>query len=130
MKGFTLIELVIATVIAAIILIPTSVVVVQSLRNTFFPEHFTVASSLLEDRIEWVNSLRFEDVDLLGTAGHFGAGFSDYSYKVVVTYVDADKLNGPFGPQDPQGTNYKRVDITILRSGFPTVSATTLRTNN
>ena len=125
-QSFTLIELIIVIIIGTVILIPTSVVVAKSLRNTFLPEHFTIASSLLEDRLEWVGNQRFNSVTDTGPTG-FSGNFSDYSYEITVNYVDSSDLNTSV---DPTVTEYKRVQITILRSGFPDLSAITLVTNN
>lgn len=124
-KGFTLIELIMAIVIGAIILTPTSIIVVESVRNTFLPEYFTIASSLLEEKVEQVTNLRYGN--LTNQAGSFTGNFSDYSYDVTVNYVDAGDLTMPV---DPTETDYKRAQITISRLGFPDVSTTTLATNN
>jgi hypothetical protein len=115
-----------AIVIGAIILIPTSVVVVESLRNAFLPEHLTVASGLLQREIERVTNLKFADVDNDGPNA-YGGSFSDYSYQVAYYYVDAGDLNTVSGSPP---TDYKRVTITISRSGHPNVSGVTLVTNN
>lgn len=130
--GFTLIELIMAIVIGSIILIPTSVVVVESLRNTFLPEYYTIASSLLEEKIEETTNLRFGAIPNDIVPISFGGAFSDYSYQVTYYYVDGDgNLNSKVAePGDPIGTDYKRVEIAISRAGFPEVRSTTLATNN
>ena len=125
-KGFTLVELIMVIAIGAIILVPTALVVVESLRSTFLPEYYTIASSLLEDRVEWVTNLRFAEVVNSGPTS-FSGNFSGYSYQVTVNYVQPADLNTPV---DPTATDYKRVQVAILHSGFPDVTATTLRTNN
>jgi len=125
-RGFTLVELIVAIVIGAIILIPTSFVVVESVRNTFLPEYFTIASSLLEDRIEWVSGLRFNDLTDQGPTA-FAGKFDNYFYQIAVNYVDSGELNTPV---DPIKTDYKRAQIIISHPGFPDLTAITLLTNN
>ena len=123
--GFSLIELVMAIVIAAIVLTPTSMVVYESLRNTFLPEHLTIASSLLDGQIERVSNLRFNDVNNEEPVSYTG-DFSDYSYEVSFYYVEGNDLN----TQSPTPTDYKRVLISVFHSGFPAITATTLVTNS
>ena len=124
-KGFTLIELIMTIVLAAIILIPTSVVVVESVHNAHLPEYYTIASSLLGREIERVTNLRFSAVANEGPASYTG-DFSSYSYKVSFYYVNSGALNTQVaGP-----TDYKRITITIFRSGFPSLAAVTMATNN
>lgn len=124
-NGFTLIELIMTIVIGAIILIPVSVLVVESVTNTIMPEHFAIASSLLEREIERVSNLRFSAVANEGPTS-YGGNFSEYLRQVSFYYVNSGALNTQVaGP-----TDYKRVTITISRSGLPSVSAVTLLTNN
>lgn len=123
--GFTLIELIMTIVIAAVIIIPTSVIVYESIRNAFLPEYITISSSLLEAQLERVTNLRFESVVNEGPI-NFGGDFSNYSYGVNVFYVNPGDLNMQIGfPSD-----YKRVEITIFHLGLPDVKAVTLLTNN
>jgi prepilin-type N-terminal cleavage/methylation domain-containing protein len=124
-KGITLIELIMAIVIAAIILIPLSVVIVESVTHTIIPEHYTIASSLLEREMDRVSALRFSTVANEGPTSYAGS-FSNYSRQVSFYYVNAGALNTQVvGP-----TGYKRVTITISRTGLPFVSAVTLVTDN
>jgi prepilin-type N-terminal cleavage/methylation domain-containing protein len=125
-RGLTLIELVMAIIIGAVILIPVSVVVVESVRNAFLPEHLTIASGLLEREIGRVTNLRFGDVDNDGPNAYTG-NFSDYSYQVSYYYVDGGDLITLSGSPP---TDYKRVTITISRSGYPNITGVTLVTNN
>ncbi|MFC1703889.1 prepilin-type N-terminal cleavage/methylation domain-containing protein [Candidatus Omnitrophota bacterium] len=126
--GLTLIELIMAIVIAAIILTPTSLVIIESVRNAFLPEYFTIASSLLERELERLTNLRFTDPELdEGTkSGTFPGVFSNYTYNVEVTFVTEDFLVSTL----PSGTDYKRVTIAISRPGFPNVQGVSLVTNH
>ncbi|NQT47144.1 MAG: type II secretion system protein [Candidatus Omnitrophica bacterium] len=124
-KGLTLIELVMAIVIAAIVLTPTSIVIVESVRNAFLPEHLTIASSLAEREIERVTNLRFSEV--AADSNTYTGDFSDYSWDVDFYYVAGNDLNTSVSPAV---TGYKRVTITISRPGFPDVSAVTVLTDN
>ena len=125
LTGFTLVELVMAIVIAAIVLTPTSMVVYESLRNTFLPEHFTIASSLLQGEMERVSNLRFDNIINQGPTSYTG-DFSEYSYQVFFYYVEPSDLN----TESSVPTDYKRVQVSVFHSGFPTVMAVTLVTNN
>ena len=130
-NGFTLIELIMVIIIASAILVPLSVVVVESLRRTLLPEHFTMGSCLLEGKAEEVTNRRFSDIEAMiggaGESGTFTGNFSDYSYSISAPYyVDPSDLNTQVaGP-----TDYLRIQITISRTGFPSVSAVTLVTDN
>lgn len=105
-KGLTLIELIITIVIAAIVLLPTSMVVVESVRHAHLPEYYTIASSLLEREVERVTNLRFGAVTNEGPTSYSG-NFSNYSYQLSFYYVNAGDLNTQVtGP-----TDYKRVTI-------------------
>ena len=124
-KGLTLIELVIAIVIAAVILTPTSLVVYESLRNAFLPEYVTVASSLLEAEVERVTNLRFDEVVNEGPVS-FPGNFSGYTYTVSYFYVAGNNLNTPWAIP----TDYKRITVTVSRQGFAPLEAVTLAARN
>ena len=124
-KGLTLIELILTIVVAGIVLMPTSFVVIESVRNTYVPEKYTIASSLLEREVERVSNLRFSAVVNEGPTSYTGS-FSTCSYQVAWAYVNSGALNTTvISP-----TDYKRAVITVICSGFPGVSAVTLVTNN
>ncbi|PIU40866.1 MAG: hypothetical protein COS99_08145 [Candidatus Omnitrophica bacterium CG07_land_8_20_14_0_80_42_15] len=125
-KGLTLIELIMTIVIASVILIPVSVVIIESVQNAFLPEHFIAVSSLLESELERVTNLRFSNVVNEGPTEYTG-NFSDYSHQVSYYYVDSGNLNTLSASPS---TNYKRIQITVSRPGFPSVEAVTLATNN
>lgn len=130
-KGLTLIELTIVIVIAAVILIPLSVIIVETVRNTVLPEHLEIASALLEGKVEEITNSRFSDIENMvggsGESGSFTGDLSYYSYTIAAPYyVAASNLNTQVaGP-----TDYIRVQITISRTGFPDVMAVTLVTDN
>ena len=123
-SGLTLIELVIVIIIGAVILVPLGAVVVQAANKAFLPEHYTIASGLLEGVVERVANLRFSDV--AAESGSFTGIFSNYSYDVSFYYVAGSDLTA----QSPSATAYKRALITISRSGFPSLSAVTLITDH
>ena len=123
-KSFTLIELVITIVIASIVLVPTSLVVYESVINTFLPEYYTIASSLLEQEIERIQAKRFSEV--LAETVNFTGNFSDYASTISFYYVTGAALN----TESPSSTDYKRVKVVISRSGFPNIEGVTLVTDN
>lgn len=123
--GLTLIELILTMVVAAIVLVPASIAVVESVCHSHWPEHYTIASALLQREAERIAHLRFSAVVNEGPLS-YGGNFSNYSYQVNCCYVDSGGLNTAV----PGPTDYKRVTLTILRSGFPDISAVTVVTNN
>jgi len=125
-RAFTLIELMITIVIAAIIITPLTVLMMQVVTNSILPEHYQIATSLLEGEIEKVANLRFDSVIDEGPTSYAG-DFAGYSYQVDAEYVNANALNTSVSPT---ATAYKKVSITISRTAFPDVSAVTLVTDN
>ncbi|NQT30461.1 MAG: prepilin-type N-terminal cleavage/methylation domain-containing protein [Candidatus Saganbacteria bacterium] len=122
-KGFTLIELVVSIVIAAIIFISLATALSITLWHTVKPEYYTVAAGLAAGEIDRVTNQKFSNVTSEATTA-FAGNFSDYNYQVAVDYVDgADLTQVLMSP-----TDYKRVIITISRSNFPNVVVTTLAT--
>lgn len=124
-SAVTLVELTIFIVVIAIVLAGVGIVIVNSLKNTALPEYYTIASSLAKREMERVVNQRFFSIVSEGPINYTG-NFSQYSYQVVVNYVNGKALNTPV----PGATNYKRIQIIIRRAGFPDVSLVTLATNN
>ena len=124
-KSFTLIEVMMAVGVAAIILTPLSILIIQATTRAQIPEHYQIASALLEEELERVASLRFAEV--VTSSGSFPGSFSHYSYQVNVDYVDGNDLTTPSGSPP---TDYKRVLITVSRTGLPDLTATAAITNN
>jgi prepilin-type N-terminal cleavage/methylation domain-containing protein len=125
-QGFTLIELIIVIAIAAVIITPLSIFLFEASTRTLFPEHYQIASSLLEGRLEEISGRRFNSVVNEGPTS-FTGDFSRYSYQISFYYVDGSSLNSPSASPT---TDYKRVLITVSRAGLPDVSAVTVVTNN
>jgi len=123
-KTFTLIELVMTMVIASIVLVPLSVVIYESVINTFLPEYYTIASTLLEQETERIQAKRFPEV--LAETVSFTGSFSDYTSTVSFYYVTGAALN----TESMISTDYKRVKVIISRSGFPSIEGITLVTDN
>ncbi len=127
MRGFTLIELIMVIVVSAILLlgisIPLRVVLVQGVA----PEYQAVASMLAERELERISDLRFSTIVSI-PATPFIAPFDDYSYSIVVNYV-----NGPNNLDvvtDPLVTDYKRIKIIVSHPATDNVVTTTLLTQN
>jgi prepilin-type N-terminal cleavage/methylation domain-containing protein len=125
-KGFTLIELIISITIAAIVVLPLSIFIMEVIARTIMPEYYQVAASLLEGELERVTNLRFTDITNEGPT-NFTGNFNNYSYQVSFYYVNPGDLNTSVSPTV---TDYKRVTITVSRTSFPNVSAVTVRANN
>ena len=77
-KGFTLLELILSIAIVAIIVTPLSILISETVVNTFLPEYYQVASSLLEGELERVTNLRFGDFANDGPT-NFTGNFSHYT---------------------------------------------------
>lgn len=125
-SGITLVELVIFIIVVAIVSMPLSVILKNTLSETVLPEHYTIASSLARKEVENVVNLQFSTITDVAETSYTG-NFSQYSYEISVDNVAGDDLNTPVADDS---TDYKRVEITIKRSGFPDVAVVTLITNN
>lgn len=124
-RGLTLVELVMTIIIASVVLAPTSIITVASIRGARLPEHYAIASSLLEREIERVGNLRFSAVVNEGPTAYTG-NFSSYSYQVSFSYVNSANLNVTVAG----ATDFKRATVTISSPGLPALSAVTIVTNH
>ena len=123
-RGFTLIELVMAVVIAAIIFISLATVLSMALWHTVKPEYYTVAAGLAAGEIDRVTNQKFSNVTS-EAATAFAGNFSDYNHQVGVDYVNGADLTQVSVPP----TDYKRVTIIISKASFPNVIVVTLATS-
>ncbi|MFC1477885.1 type II secretion system protein [Candidatus Margulisiibacteriota bacterium] len=124
-SGFTLLEVVIAIVLAAI-LIP---VIVGPMRTILVKgaqlELIVTASRLAEMKLEYLVNLNFDDInDIPETA--FDPPMEDYSFIIDMDFVDGpDNLDTVVPLSD-----YKRVRIDIVRKGQLAFTMTSLITKN
>lgn len=128
-SGVTLVELVVLIIVASIILLPLSAIITEAIRKTLVPEHYGIASRLAIREMEQVVSKNFGDIAIATTGpNNYTGNFSQYTYKIKVDYVNPGALNTPV--LVPDNNDYKRIEITISRTGFEDISLVSLVTNN
>lgn len=62
-KAFTFIELIITIVLISIVVIPSSIFIVETIRGAFKSEDITVAVNLARMELEKTNNMLYEDID-------------------------------------------------------------------
>ena len=107
-KGFTLVELVIAIVVIAIVMYAVIAIFITSGVKGVNVEVFTVAQSLAEGKLEQKMAMDFGDISNEGWT-NFTGDLSGYRYQVAVNYVSAEALDVPVG----YSTNFKKVRAII-----------------
>ncbi|UCG35305.1 MAG: type II secretion system protein [Candidatus Omnitrophota bacterium] len=124
-RGFSLIELVISTVIISIAALSIAFLYQQALSGSLEVRELTVATALAKEKMEEVLLLDFGSVaDVSDTS--FPAPFSNYSYAVNVCYVQSTNLDSCV---DPTTTDYKKVEVVINCDASPLATLKTLFTN-
>lgn len=107
-KGFTLVELVIAMVIIAIIMYAAIAIFVASGARGVNVEVFTVAQSLAEDKLEQAMAQDFGDATDEAEA-NFSGDLNQYSYEIVMDFVSGEALDTPVASP----TDYKKIRVVI-----------------
>jgi prepilin-type N-terminal cleavage/methylation domain-containing protein len=120
-RGFTLVEAIMAMVIMAVVLTPFTILIATVMaKGNRFTQAQATAVALAESKMEEVTADRFS---LAASAGPtaFAAPFANYQWQVVVEYVNAGALNTVIaGP-----TDYKRIQVRVID---PLVGTNTLVT--
>ena len=96
-NGFTLIEILIATVIITIVSLGATTLTVGITRGNSFSKRLTTATTLAQDRLEDVKRLGYTNVGTAAVTQNYGtiANFSGYKRVVTVTNTTgtpADKM--------------------------------------
>lgn len=125
-KGLTLIELVLSIVIIAICFIPVATMYQQVLSKIYRSRVVTIAGALAEEKMDEVSGKNFLNINDEGPAS-FSNPFGDYSYEVVVHYVQPGNLNTSV---DPTVTDYKNIEVRISHSEIGTMRINSLVTNH
>jgi len=124
-KSFSLIELVISTVIISIAALSIAFLYQQALSGSLEVRELTVATALAKEKMEEVLLSSFSDVgSVMETA--FGAPFSNYSYQIDACYVQSANLDTCV---DPTTTDYKKVEVLVSCDTIPMANLKTLFTN-
>ena len=120
MKGFTLIETMIAVVVIGIAFLGLLAVVTGVFTHATRDEVVTIATMLAKGEMERVSGLGWSvEYD----SGSFSGNFSDYSWEVVVSAVPTDIA------VDAGMTNYKQIEVVVTNTMIGSVSLKTMVTN-
>ncbi|MDP8229667.1 MAG: prepilin-type N-terminal cleavage/methylation domain-containing protein [Candidatus Gorgyraea atricola] len=122
-KGFSLIELVIAMLIAGISILSLAFLFSQVMKTYAEPEVMQVATALSEQKMEEVTSFRYSDVADDGPTA-FSGNFSNYTWQITVSAVPTALAI------DPGMTDYKQVEVTVSNGIIGSVTLATVVTNN
>jgi prepilin-type N-terminal cleavage/methylation domain-containing protein len=118
--GFTLIELIMAIVVAAIIAIPLSVTIAAYVNGAFASQNTAMAVALAHYDIERVNKMPYASMVSVSFSNYLG-----YSYDVtrIVSYIQGNETSAE---------SLKKIVVNVSRSGNPAVLAsfTTYFANN
>jgi prepilin-type N-terminal cleavage/methylation domain-containing protein len=107
--GFTLIEVVMAVVIAGIILIPLLSVFITATTRNVDQEAAGIGLHLAAAKLEIVSNKSFTNI-ISEPLTSFGSPFTDFDSEVIVNFVAAD---APDVPVDPAQTSYKRISVRV-----------------
>jgi len=115
-NGFTIIEILIATVIITIASLGIATLTVGVIRGNSFSKRLTTATMLAQDRLEQAKRLGYSKVDTIEVTENYGniASYSGYKRETIVT----DNAPGP---------KMKTVKVDVYRdAGKPPVSLSTI----
>ena len=107
-NGFTLVEVTISILAAAVIMYAAIAIFITSGAKGMNAEVFTVAQSLAEGKMEEVMAKSFGGVSA-ESAANFSGDLSNYSYEVLANYVSGEALDSVSG----SATNYKKIQVRI-----------------
>ena len=122
-KGFTLIELVMATTVLIIAVGGLLTIFANVVHSTVMPELLNIGAYLGEEQLERVKTLRYSDVLNQGPTP-FGGNFTNYDYQVVVSPVPLTLAD------DPGMLNYKQVQMIVRHTTVGQVTLTTVISNH
>ncbi len=125
MKGFTLIETVIAIVVIGIAFLGLVAVFTGVFTNALHDEAMSVATILTKGEMERVTGLSYADVadENRDSPADYTGNFSSYSWQVRVDAVPVAIAS------DPTMTNYKQVEVRVTNAIVGDVNLKTIVTN-
>lgn len=112
MKGFTLIETMIAVVVIGIAFLGLLAAVTGVFTHATRDEVVAIATMLAKGEMERASGLGWSVAD---DSGSFSGNFSDYSWEFDVTDTDSE---------------HREVDVSVTNTMIGTVTLTTMATNN
>jgi len=111
-KGFTLIELIISTVVLGLCVIPIALIHQEAMHGSYQTKVLTVATALAEEKMEETLILGFSGVASVASTS-FASPFDDYSYQVTVHYVNGSDMDTSV---DPTVTTYRNIEVQVSHS--------------
>lgn len=126
MKGFTLVETIIAIVVIGVVFLGLLAIFTGVFTNAARDEIVTIATGLAKGEMERVTSLSFSNIldQYRDSPVSFGGDFSNYSWQVRVDAVPAAIAN------DPGMANYKQVEVRVTNALIGDINLKTIVTNN
>ncbi len=123
-RGFTLIEVLVATAVLGIFFAAVTLILQQVLENIGYSRVRTIGLSLAQERMERVRNMPYADI---GTISGIPPGIIasdetvninslDFTIMTDVQYID-DPYDG-LAPADAVNTDYKRVTMTVTWGGI------------
>jgi prepilin-type N-terminal cleavage/methylation domain-containing protein len=106
--AFTLVEIIVAVMVIAIIMYAGIAIFITSGVKGVNVEVYTIAQTLAEDKLEEFLGRSFDLVSAEAETD-FSSDLAEYSYEIIVAYVSSEALDQPVGGP----TDYKRVRILI-----------------
>ncbi|MFA4874722.1 MAG: hypothetical protein WC690_05220 [bacterium] len=112
-NGFSLIEAILATVLLAASFMSISYLLSNTTLFNVDIDVSNIAILLADQKMEETTAQDFTNIaNVLPTS--FGGNFANYSYEVIVDYVDPSNLNASVvGP-----TDYKRIKVDVTAGGW------------
>lgn len=123
-KGFTLIEIIFAMIILAVVVLSVMTVLANVNQATAMPDVINRCTYLAERELERVNQRRFSMVVNEGPVNYAMAGYTDYSYQIAVSPPPAALGLGT------TTARAKQVIVTVSHPVHGQVQLTTLVGNN
>jgi len=112
-KGFTIIEAILAIVILMAAFVSLSSLMTETTRDNIEVDVYTTNILLARRTMAETMAKRFDLVQTVGTTS-YGGNFAGYSYDIDVDYVERSAVNTPV----LYPTDYKRVMIIVTSSGL------------
>ncbi len=112
--GFTIIETVLGIALLSAVFLGLSVLLSSAARDSVEAEVMTTATLLSRQMMEETLVKDFSQISAVSQTV-FSGSLSDYTYEVTVDYVESADLTSV----SISATDYKRVTITITRTGWP-----------
>lgn len=88
-NGFTLIELIMTILLIGIVIIPSSIFIIESVRGAFKSEDIIIAVNLARMELEKINNLTYDHTDMLiGTTDVSKYNGYNYDLRRTVIYIE------------------------------------------